>query len=300
MKESMNVTSKLVKFSTAFSLLLGGFGALSISDSVQARELRLDLSIGNAMRNQVWRNTVVNGIEFRFGSDPQFPYPNQSNPVPVESFARTFEMRNGRSFQRDDEPVCDEAFRNALAKAAEQARKVGANSVVNITSKFLDTPLNSKGLFTCNSGTGSATVDLVVQFATLRPEDLKVTTLPMLPMSKLPGALSARVYPPATVRGVINDVDAVPYIGPGCRKFYTEEWLKFPVPRAFAISQAGHCHSGSGFNPPNGANKDPAIRSLEACSAKANMPCQLYAVDNNVVFTSAGISEEDMKPVPVK
>jgi hypothetical protein len=296
----MNFLSKILGFSTAFALLLTGLISLTVSGALQARELRLDQSIGNAMRNQTWRNTVVNGIEFRFGSDPQFPYANQSNPVPIESFARTFEMRNGRSIQREDGPVCDEAFRNALAKAAEQARKAGANAVVNITSKFLDTPLNSKGLFACNSGTSSATVDLIVQFVTLLPEDLKVTTIPMLPMAKLPGALSARIYPPATQRGVINDADAIPYIGAGCRKFYNEEWLKYSLPRAFAISQVGYCHSASGFNPVNGGNKDPAIRALEGCSAKANVACHLYAVDNNVVFSAAGISDDDMAPVPIK
>jgi uncharacterized protein YbjQ (UPF0145 family) len=296
----MNILSKTLRTCTALNAIIIGLGVMCFSDALQARELRLDQSIGNAMRNQTWRNSVVNGIEFRFGSDPQFPYSTQSGLVPVDSFARTFEMRNGRSVQREDAQVCDEAFRNALGKAAEQARKAGANAVVNITSKFLDTPLNSKGLFACNSGTGSATVDLVVQFATLRPEDLKVTTLPMLPMAKLPGAPAERIYPPATQRGVINEADAIPYIGAGCRRFYTDEWLKYALPRAFAISQVGYCHSASGFNPVNGGNKDPAIRALEGCSAKANMACQLYAVDNNVVFSSAGISDEDMRPVALK
>jgi hypothetical protein len=218
----------------------------------------------------------------------------------VASFARSFEMRNNRSVQREDGPVCDEALRNTLAQVAEQARKVGANAVVNITSKFLDAPLNSKSLYTCNSGTASATVDLVVQFATLQAADLKVTTQPMLPMANLPGALAARIYPPATVRMAIDDADAIPFIGQGCRRFYSEEWLKFPLPRAFAISPTGYCHSGSGFTPANGGNKDPAIRALEGCSAKANTPCQLYAVDNNVVHNAAGISEDDLKVVAVK
>jgi hypothetical protein len=293
----MNLTSKMIRLSSILVLLLAG---VSAAVPVNARELRLDQSIGNAMRNQTWRNTAVEGIEFRFGSDPRFSYSNQSAPAAIESFARTFEMRNGRSFQREDGPVCDEAFRNALTKAADQARKAGANAVVNITSKFLDTPLNSKGLFACNSGTSSATVDLIVQFATLLPEDLKVTTQPMLPMAKLPGAPTSRIYPPATQRGVINDADAIPYIGAGCRRFYNEEWLKYSLPRAFAISPVGYCHSASGFNPVNGGNKDPAIRALEGCSAKANMACHLYAVDNNVVFSTAGISDDDMAPVLIK
>jgi hypothetical protein len=272
----------------------------TLSATLNARELRLDQPISAALRNSSWKQEEVNGIEFRFGSDPQNTYPNASGPVPIENFARTFIMKNGRNIQREDNRVCDEAFRNALTKAAEQARKSGANAVVNITRKFLDTPLNSKSLYTCNSGTASATVDLVVQFATLKADDLKVITQPMLPMANLPGAIPSRVYPPATIRASISDAEAIPFIGGGCRKFYTEEWLKFAMPRAFAISQTGHCHSGTGFTPPNGANKDPAIRAVEACSAKANTPCQLYAVDNNIVYNAAGISEDDLRPVAAK
>jgi hypothetical protein len=296
----MNFTDHNRRLNLAFALALTSLVAMTASDSVNARELRLDLSINSAMRDPTWRQTVVNGIEFRFGSDPQTTYANVSAPVPTASFARTSVTRNHRNVQREDATVCHEALRNTLAQAAEQARKSGANAVVNITSKFLDAPLNSKSLYACNSGTSSATVDLVVQFANLQPQDLKVTTQPMLPMAKLPGALTQRLYPPATVSGAINDADAVPFIGQGCRRFYAEEWLKFAMPRAFAISPTGYCHSGSGFNPANGANKDPAIRALEGCSAKANTPCQLYAVDNNVVHNAAGISEEDLKPVAVK
>lgn len=93
------------------------------------------------------------------------------------------------------------------------------------------------------------------------------------------------------------NADAIPFVGQGCRRFCAEAWLKFAVPRAFAIFPTEYCHSDSGFNPANGANKDPAIRALEGCSAKANTPCQLHAVDNNVVHNAEGISEEDLKPV---
>jgi uncharacterized protein YbjQ (UPF0145 family) len=282
--------------SFAFIGLIGMTG----SDAVSARELRLDLSVSSATNNPTWKQSEMNGIEMRFGSDPNTTYANMLAPVPIEGFARSSGQRNGRYVQREDTPVCHEALRNTLAKAAEQARKLGANALVNITSKFLDTPFNSKNLYTCNSGTASATVDLVVQFATLRPESLKATTQAMLPMAQLPGALAARVYPPAMSSASVNDADAVPFIGQTCRRFYAQEWLKFALPRAFAVSPTGYCHSGAGFNPANGGNKDPAIRALEGCSAKANTPCQLYAVDNNVVYNPAGISEEDLKPVAVK
>jgi hypothetical protein len=296
----MNPIIRNLRLNFAFGLVLTTLITMTVSDAVIARELRLDLSISSAIRDPIWRKTVVNGIEFRFGSDPKTTYTNVSAPVPTASFARTSVTMNNRYVQREDTPVCHEAMRNTLAQAAEQARKSGANAVVNITSKFLDIPFNSKSLYTCNSGTSSATVDLVVQFANLQPQDLKVTTQPMLPMANLPGALTERIYPPATQNGAITDADAIPYIGQGCRRFYTEEWLKFAMPRAFAISPTGYCHSGSGFNPANGANKDPAIRALEGCNVKAKTPCQLYAVDNNVVHNAIGILEQDLRPVAVK
>lgn len=296
----MHPTAHYPRLKLALGFALTALLGTTVSDSVFARELRLDLSVSSATNNPSWRQSEMNGIEIRFGSNSSATYTNVSAPVSLDGFARASVQRNGRYVQREDAPVCHEALRNTLAKAAEQARKVGANALVNITSKFLDTPLNSKNQYTCNSGTGSATVDLVVQFATLQPENLKVTTQEMLPMAKLPGALTARVYPPAMSSASVSDADAIPFIGQGCRRFYTEEWLKYALPRAFAISPTGYCHSGSGFNPANGAHKDPAIRSLEGCSAKAGTPCQLYAVDNNVVHNPAGISEVDLKPVAVK
>jgi hypothetical protein len=288
-----------LRLNLALSLVFTGLVGITGSGSASARELQLDLSVSSAMNHPAWQQSEMNGIAVRFGSDAN-TYANVSAPVPLDGFARTSVQRNGRYIQREDAPVCHEALRNTLAKAAEQARKVGANAVVNITSKFLDTPLNSKNRYLCNSGTGSATVDLVVQFATLKPENLKVSTQAMLPMAQLPGALAARVYPPAMSSAAVTDADAIPFIGQGCRLFYAQEWLKFPMPRAFAIAPSGYCHSGAGFNPKNGTHKDPAIRALEGCSAKANTPCHLYAVDNNVVYNPAGISEEDLKPVAVK
>jgi hypothetical protein len=289
-----------LRMNLARGLAFIGLVGMAASGAVSARELQLDLSVSNATNNPTWRQSEMKGIEIRFGSDANTTYANVSAPVPLDGFARNSVQRNGRYVQREDAPVCHEALRNTLAKAAEQARKVGANAVVNITSKFLDTPLNSKNRYLCNSGTGSSTVDLLLQFATLPPESLKVSTQPMLPMTQLPGALPTRVYPPATSITPVADAEAVPYIGEACRRFYAQEWLKFPMPRAFALAPTGYCHSGAGFNPKNGTHKDPAIRALEGCTAKANTPCQLYAVDNNVVYNPAGISEEDLKPVAVK
>lgn len=295
----ISTTCKL-RLNLVLGFAFAGLVSMTGSDPVGARELRLELSVSSATNNPTWQQSEMNGMEIRFGSDANTKYANVSAPVPVESFARTSVQRNGRYVQREDAPVCHEALRNTLAKAAEQARKMGANALVNITSKFLDTPVNSKNRYVCNSGTGSATVDLVVQFATLQPEDLKPITQAMLPMAQLPGALTARVYPPAMSSAAVTDADAIPFIGQGCRLFYAQEWLKFPMPRAFAIAPTGYCHSGAGFNPKNGTHKDPAMRALEGCSAKANTPCQLYAVDNNVVYNPAGISEEDLKPIAVK
>jgi hypothetical protein len=134
---------------------------LSIHFVVNARELRLDQSVGYALRPTNSKQGIASDIELRFGTAPTGLYDALSAPVVVTSFARTWEMSNGRNYQREDAQTCDEAFRNTVAEAVAIARKRGANAIVNITSRFLETPLDSPSKFTCNSGISSAVVELL-------------------------------------------------------------------------------------------------------------------------------------------
>jgi dienelactone hydrolase len=82
-------------------------------------------------------------------------------------------------------------------------------------------------------------------------------------------------YPPPTAYAAIGDVDAVPYLSPANQDNY-RKFLARPLPRAVAISANGAIASAdNGF--------DPIARVMKAC-ARFSPACQLYAVDNDVVW----------------
>lgn len=82
--------------------------------------------------------------------------------------------------------------------------------------------------------------------------------------------------PPASGYAVATDVDAVPYLNDKGREFY-RQFLTKPMPRAFIVAPRGYAGAyEQGF--------DPVARGMEACRKVAE-GCQLYAVDNDVVWT---------------
>jgi hypothetical protein len=290
---------------------------ISFTNLAQARDLRLDLPIGQALRDPAWRAGAAQGITFRFGAEPEGSFGDLSLKVTTSGFARPYVIVGGRSIRREDAPTCNDALRNTLAELAEQARKRGSNAVVNIVTSFQETPLNSKSEFTCNSGLNSGVIEVSAQFAVLRtdpsaqPESAQprvisspatgelVRTAARLPGTE--GMLDARVFPPASKFAAIDDVEAIPYIGAGCKKHFTDEWLKWRFPRAFAVAPTGHCFGSWSYQPKNIERpKDPALRALEECKLKSGVDCQLYAVDDTVVFKHTGLDANDLRPVAIK
>jgi hypothetical protein len=81
--------------------------------------------------------------------------------------------------------------------------------------------------------------------------------------------------PPPTNYAVIEDFAAVPYLGEKNKAFY-DKFLAQPLPRALAISAHGAFSRQGGF--------DPVERAMRECQAK-QPDCQLYAYDNDVVWT---------------
>jgi hypothetical protein len=81
---------------------------------------------------------------------------------------------------------------------------------------------------------------------------------------------------PRTDFARVDDIAAVPYLGEHGRAAY-REYLEKMTPRAFAVSPSGAwCWAEEG--------EDPDARALATCAGKSNQPCQLYSVDDYVVF----------------
>ena len=89
-------------------------------------------------------------------------------------------------------------------------------------------------------------------------------------------AVSAAPSLPKSNFAALDDVGAVPYLSENGRRAY-REYLDKTTPRAFAVSPTGAwCWAEEG--------EDPDARALETCSRRSGQPCQLYSVDDHVVW----------------
>ncbi len=90
-------------------------------------------------------------------------------------------------------------------------------------------------------------------------------------------AIADTPRPPATNFADLDNVSAVPFITTRGREGY-REYLAKSAPRAFAIS-------GSGAWSWAEEGDDPASRAVAACQKNSKLPCQLYALDHDVVWS---------------
>ena len=90
-------------------------------------------------------------------------------------------------------------------------------------------------------------------------------------------ALTTPERPAATYFAAINDVTAVPYLSDSGREGY-KNFLTRSTPRAFAIGAGGAWSWAE-------EGDDPVERVLAACQRIRNIPCQLYAIDEEVVWS---------------
>ena len=82
----------------------------------------------------------------------------------------------------------------------------------------------------------------------------------------------------------IDDVDAVPHLGPQGRQAY-REWIKSPLPKAFALAPGGAYFPAWSVTPPDTTlPSDPTERALLVCGRNAKAPCKIYAVNNTVTW----------------
>jgi Domain of unknown function (DUF4410) len=83
----------------------------------------------------------------------------------------------------------------------------------------------------------------------------------------------------------INNPDMIPLVYNGCRKHYREEYLTRGAPKAFVISENGHCFSSWGKVPLDPTMPvDVSERALQHCYNAGRKNCTLYAVGSNVVY----------------
>ena len=85
---------------------------------------------------------------------------------------------------------------------------------------------------------------------------------------------------PKTAYAALEDVGAIPYLAGNGREDY-RAFLQRQMPRAFAVSPTGAWGWAE-------EGEDPRSSALAACQSKSRQPCQLYSVDDYVVWPATG------------
>jgi hypothetical protein len=136
--------------------------------------------------------------------------------------------------------------------------------------------------------------DLLRGFMEKRSNEVKLPPIPAraLPLQAEAAAAVAAIpqddssqFVPYHASGYakLDDVDALPYSAEHVRKAY-RDWLTKPLPRAFVLSSQKVIYT-VGRDPDDASeSRDPAERALARCRRASQTPCQLYAVDNVVVW----------------
>ncbi len=112
----------------------------------------------------------------------------------------------------------------------------------------------------------------------IEPAIIKLVALKSLGGGTIPGFRSASATDVPVITGNVQDATAVPYIGDRGRDDY-RTFLSRKSPRAFAISRDG----AWGWS---NRTQDPQQRALDNCNGNSEQQCQLYAVDNEVVYSA--------------
>lgn len=264
--------------------------------AASARNDKLMLPIQPALAHPGTRQMVANDVALRFGGAAAVA--GGGAVVEAHAVADPFGAPNtnagGSRTRRSDADTCLDAFRRALMDLQQRARVQGGTAVVGIVSNYNRQEMDSRDVFECRAGNTRAVVDLkgtVVRTpvaAVQAPQLPPPVMAPIAPVAPLPAVTHADpVQPPRIASGfaAIDDIDAIPYLSDRGRASYSE-WLKYPTPRAFAISSTGFFFSTSGLTPRDSTlPTDPVERALVGCERNAKTSCRLYAVNGSVVWT---------------
>lgn len=113
---------------------------------------------------------------------------------------------------------------------------------------------------------------------TLGRDDLKALTRALANFN------DRRLTYPRTNYASVSDISMVPAINDRGREGYGN-WLKQRLPRAFVIASNGGWYASWGMNVTDIPGiSDPATRAMQRCAARPDVVCQVYSINNSVVW----------------
>jgi hypothetical protein len=89
----------------------------------------------------------------KLGSEVKFYFGDQSHASVSKKLGAVHTSTKTNSFWKDDDVACNRTFLSSLLNLKKQAKELGANAVINITSSYKGSATNSsKDTYTCGTG----------------------------------------------------------------------------------------------------------------------------------------------------
>jgi hypothetical protein len=259
--------------------------ATAVSLGAFARNTEHVYPINEVLRKNSTRQAVGTDLFLHFG----LPLPEKEWEVKGEVLAhsnvRPYKNFAGKTVSLSDEEACREAFQNALADLARQARG-SATGLVGIVSNYNGNERSHPSGYECHAGYSRVEVHLKAHMAVRKTIGATAATAPAATAAPVAAAVPAATAAPAFAR--IDDVQAVPLIDDRGRDGY-RDFLSRRNPRAFAIAPSGAFNITWSERPLEATlPTNPAQRALLLCNRRQQGECKLYAVDDAVVWKGDG------------
>lgn len=127
--------------------LMTAIALLSVVAAIpaQAADKKVMLPIADAM--------AANDAKGRLGNEVKFYFAGEHTPKVLEQFAHDKVSRKTNAVGKSDEKACNWVFLSNMLALRDQAIKLGANAVINITNNYNNVENPSATEFECHVGT---------------------------------------------------------------------------------------------------------------------------------------------------
>jgi hypothetical protein len=149
-----------MKMTTTIRLLCA-FALVGATAAAQARDTKLTLPLAAAMS--------ANDAQGRLGDSVKFYFGKQATPPVLERLGAGHTSQKTNSFGKTPETSCNWAFLSAMLRLQQEARKLGADAVINIVSNYKNIESSSETEFECHDGAIMSGVALKGEFVKLKP-----------------------------------------------------------------------------------------------------------------------------------
>lgn len=117
---------------------------LIFSLSTQARDDKEMYDAKSVIERGISEGIFDNSVSFYFGTSP--------HPKAIKTLGSVRSNKKTNAFNKTDKEACDWAFLSVIKAMHAQAKKVGADSIINIRSNYRNIQVIDNSRFQCGAG----------------------------------------------------------------------------------------------------------------------------------------------------